>query len=202
MQANHDFLIFPRKSLVYDKTYEEWSIEWWKWLLQIPANDNPSVDFTGESATKFQPNEDIIFLCQTIESRIPFPTRVVTISHGKSIFMPVLNWISVEGLDGNDYSELIDEAKKKIDVVKEMKFTLNNVTLTKELWDFRVASGPFKVKFPPKNVLGIEPGIKKCASDGYWLFVKQLGLNTTITSRGVCSTGETNIGVEYKLEVE
>jgi len=186
---------------MYGKSYEDWSIEWWKWLLQIPSSDNPSIDSSGKNANNLQPYEDVIFLCQTIESRSPFPSRSVSISHEKSIFMPVLNWLSVEGLDGNDNSELVSVAKKKIDVVKEMKFTINNMTLTKEIWDFRVASRPFEIVFPPDNVLGIAPGKKKCASDGYWLFVKPMGLDSTITSVGVCSTGETNIGVEYNIHV-
>jgi hypothetical protein len=202
MYENHDLLIHPRKSVIYNKTYEEWSIEWWKWLLRIPADHNPLVDFTGQNAIQYQPNGNVIFLCQTIESKFPFPSRHVSISPAKSVFMPIINWISIEGIDGNDYPELIDVAKKKIDVVKEMKFTINNVTLTKELWNFRVASGPFKAKFPHNNVLGIDAGNKKCASDGYWLFVKNLSLSTNISTSGVCSTGETNIGVEYKLEVK
>lgn len=202
MQTNLDLLIYPRNSIIFGKSYGDWSIEWWKWLLQIPSRYNPSIDLTGENANKFQSYRDVIFLCQSIESRIPFPSRSVSISHDKSVFMPVLNWLSVEGLDGNHNKELMDVAKKKIDVVKEMKFTLNDITLTKEIWDFRVASRPFKITFPSDNVLGIESGIKKCASDGYWLFIKPMGLNSRITTKGVCSTGETNIGVEYKLEVK
>ena len=167
--------------------------------MQIPVVDNPSKDLIGKKADMCQPDEQVMFLCQTIESS-PFPTRIISIPDGTSIFMPVINWLSVGGIDGNDYKELRRVAKEKIDVVKEMKFTLNDIVITKEIWDFRVSSRPFEINFPIDNVLHIEPGTRKCISDGYWLFIKPTGLNS-ITSSGVCSTGETNIGVKYKINV-
>jgi hypothetical protein len=199
MQSRLHFLLYPRESLIYGKSYEDWTVEWWKWLMQIPIVDNPSEDLKGKKADMCQPGQQVMFLCQTIESS-PFPTRIISIPDGTSIFMPVINWLSVGGIDGNDYKELRQIAKQKIDVVKEMKFTINDIVITKEIWDFRVSSRPFEINFPFDNVLHIEPGIRKCISDGYWLFIKPTSLNS-ITSSGVCSTGETNIGVKYKINV-
>jgi hypothetical protein len=41
-------VVFPPDALVFEKTYEEWSADWWQWNFSIPVPSNPTFDTTGQ----------------------------------------------------------------------------------------------------------------------------------------------------------
>ena len=46
--AQEDSVTFPPDSIPYQRTYAEWTAEWWKWFISIPTGDNPLNDPSGE----------------------------------------------------------------------------------------------------------------------------------------------------------
>ncbi len=49
--------VFPPGSVMFGRTYSEWSAEWWQWILSQPANASPLFDTadcnTGQSGPVF-----------------------------------------------------------------------------------------------------------------------------------------------------
>ena len=91
----------PVDSNPFGSSYSHWTMKWWQWLLAIPKKVNPAFDHNGIYAEAGQVSDDVFFLCQTIEGTERVPTRSIRMIYGSSIFMPVLNWVSVGGHDGN-----------------------------------------------------------------------------------------------------
>ena|SRR2546428_4840230 len=191
--------IFPIDSKPFGYTYGEWSARWWQWLLSIPIARNPAFDITGAKAYMNQNHPNVFFLCQTYEGVPSIPNRTVTLNAGMSIFMPVINWVSILHYDGETDQELIDIANKKMNVVANLQMSINGITVKKGLEEYRARSPFFEIELPENNIIASSSGQTRAISDGYWLFLKPLESDTRITSFGSCSSGVTKIGVNYNL---
>jgi hypothetical protein len=195
--------IFPIHSKPFGYTYEEWSARWWQWLLSIPKSKNPAFDSTGANANVNQNYPNVFFLCQTYEEGAPsIANRAVTVPAGRSIFMPIINWISILHIDGETEQESIEIANKRMDVVANLLITINGLTVKNGLEKYRVRSAFFEITLPEDNILALPSGLIRAISDGYWLFFKPLEGDTKISSFGSCSSGSTRIGVSYNLSIE
>jgi hypothetical protein len=195
--------IFPIHSKPLGYTYGEWSARWWQWLLSIPKSKNPALDSTGANAHINQIYPNVFFLCQTYQEGVPsIPNRTVTVPAGRSIFMPIINWISIMHNDGETDQELIQIANKRMDVVANLQITINELTLKDGLKEYRAQSAFFDIALPEDNIVALPPGLTRAVSDGYWLFLKPLEDNIKITSFGSCSSGLTKIGVSYNLSIK
>lgn len=181
-------------------TVGEWSARWWQWLLSIPKCNNPAFDSTGSNAYINQNYKPVFFLCQTYEG-MDVPQRSVTVPAGNSLlFVPMINWISVLHHDGESDEELLEIAKERMDVVANLKCSINQVTIETGLNNFRVLSPFFEVKLPEDNIIGMPSGVSRAISDGYWIFIKpKVKEELTIGTFGTCSAGVTRIGVSYHV---
>ena len=185
----------------YGITYEQWCIEWWRWLLSFPKSTNPACDEDGSLAKHNQFYPNVYFLCQTMEKSHYVPNREVTIPIGVKIFLPIINWISVK-VDGQSEKEMIDLAKMRIDSVGRLQVKINNEELDINLWSNRVRPPPFEVELPEDNLLEEDSGIKTLVTDGYWIFFEPLTHEITLSTSGACSLGITEIGVKYRIKLE
>ena len=70
------------------------------------------------------------------------------------------------------------------------------------LTGFRIQSPFIDIMLPENNILDISPGITRVISEGYWIFLKPLQRNTSISTFGSCSSGATRIGVDYTIIIE
>jgi len=190
--------IYSLHSKPFGLTFEEWCIKWWQWLLMIPKPINPTNDHTGQNASIGQTDSNVFFLCQTIENVGQFPTRNVTIPKGRSIFMPILNWISDSYNHGKTQPELSQVAREKIDVIENLEFKLDG-TKIQGLERYRVLSELFTVELPENNILNLPAGQACFISDGYWLFAGPILKDIVISTFGSCSNGITKIGITYIL---
>ena len=139
--------------------------------LGIPRSINPAMDQTGENASLNQPTSKVFFLCQTIEGRQGIPNRSICVPIGTMLLMPVINWLSIWGEDGETDKELSLVAKKKMDVVSNLQFSMNDCLLPIELEMSRITSNFFCAYFHPDNVFGIgRPYFRPALSDGYGYF--------------------------------
>src|SRR3954463_15944038 len=103
--------VFPIESRPYGLTYGEWSARWWQWLLSVPRSKSAVFDSSGDNnanVNQYYPN--VFFLCQTIDRIKEGRTtqnRTITLKTGRSIFIPIINWISVLHVDGQTDEELV-----------------------------------------------------------------------------------------------
>ena len=59
---------YTAESCPYGLTYGRWTVEWWRWLLSIPASVSPALDESGKYASLNQPSEDVWFLAGKVGS--------------------------------------------------------------------------------------------------------------------------------------
>ncbi|MGI9010208.1 MAG: hypothetical protein ACR2F1_03355 [Nitrososphaeraceae archaeon] len=193
------FNIFPIKSKPFGFTYSEWSIKWWQWISSIPKDKNPTFDWSGDNINVNQNDKRVLFLCQTYEGVEPTPYRRNIITKGSSIFMPIINWISIMHHDGDTDEELLKSAKNKMDVVGDLEITINGTTINKGLKKYRSLSPFFEIDLPENNIFVITPGKRRCVSDGYWIFLTPISEDVRLSSFASCSSGVTKIKVNYEL---
>jgi hypothetical protein len=194
-------LLFEINEKPFGKTWNEWTVEWWKWVLSIPRFNHPAEDMTGKFFYKNQANRKVIFLVGTKGGRAE---RKITVSSGKSLLIPLINFttsFSEEPKLKTD-ADLIDRAKSDIDDISQIEARIDGEEI-KDTWKYRVESPPFDFAYPEDNIFGLPSGPTRGASDGYWLFVKHLLPGEhTISVRGACSSGRRNVGVTYNVSVK
>jgi hypothetical protein len=195
-------LVFPIHDRPFGLSYGDWTVKWWKWILQIPKSINPLFDKDGKNAYLNQIHGKVFFLCQTLESSGKFPLRTVKIPKESSIFMPVINWVSVLGEDGETDEQLLRVARQRMDVVKDLHIHINKIALTTDtLKKFRTQSPFMDVLLPENNIFGQPSGQTRMVSDGYWIFLRPISDSIRIKSLGSCSSGITKIGVDYNINI-
>ena len=194
-------LLFHRDSSPFGITFEDWTIKWWLWLLNIPKKLSPTFDPQGKNWYVGQNNPNVFFLCQTVEGLGAMPCRSISLPAGRCIFMPIINWLSISNKDGKTEDGMRAIAKEKIDEVASIDFTINGMSIAGPREDFRVASRMFEAILPEENIFDEPGGRRNFVSDGFWIFLKPLADNSTLNSFGSCSTGATRIGVNYDVKI-
>jgi hypothetical protein len=182
-EENSNRYVMPRDSKYLGKTYEQWSVKWWQWVLAIPAKDNPLNDKTGKLTNEAQ-SGDVWFLAG---SWVGTTDLTINVPVGKALFLPVINveGSKIEGL-GNTQKEMRDYSTGIIDKVVDKEATIdgNNVNLE----NYRVRSTLFVFKLPFKNnvltasgektpsgeLVSVPPYSSPAVSEGYWILVKPL----------------------------
>ena len=193
------FSIYPIDSTPFGLSYGEWSIKWWQWISSIPKDKNPTCDWNGAYVYVDQSDPRVLFLCQTYEGVDFTPLRKTNIIKGRSIFMPIINWISILYHDGNTDKELLENAKNRMDVIGSLEITINGLTINSGLEKYRIQSDFFEIDLPENNIFGISSGKKRCISNGYWIFLEPILEDTRIASFASCSSGLTKIKVNYDI---
>lgn len=192
--------IYSENSFPFGYSFGQWSVRWWQWLLAIPKSINPILDLSGENAAIRQSDSDVFFLCQTVENVDQRPTRNISVRKGTSLFLPAINWVSNFYEDGHSEKDLIETARRRMDIIGDLQFYLNGERV-QGLNKYRFLSKFFSVDLPKDNIFDLPAGKARLVSDGYWVFTKPLIMDTTISTFGTCSSGVTKIGVNYNIKV-
>ena len=102
-----------------------------------------------------------------------YPMSIESIPLGTSLFMPIINWLSIKDVDGNNDQELSIVAKKRMDIVSNLQLSINDYLVPLHLEKYRISSSSFlHAYFPPDNVFNVFPhGYRQLISDGYWIFL-------------------------------
>lgn len=189
--------------MLFNKTYGEWTTEWWRWLLSAPAAINPLLDEIGVDADKNQPSSDVWFLAgcfPNVEKK--YPSRTATIPKGKSILFPVIN-CSASKLEYPQLKtdlDLIGHVEKDMDSIVKKDCFINGIRVIAK----RIRSEPelFPVTLHKDNAFEIEGGGRTLAvADGFWVFLKPLlSGEYTIEFEGSCELGRLNSGASYKIK--
>jgi hypothetical protein len=161
--------IIPIDSRPYNRTYGEWSVNWWLYLMQFPKESSPAGDNTGALCAKNQDNEHVWFLVGTFGGAAD---RSCTVPSNKSIFFPLLNneCSILEFPKLKAEAELTSCARQPMDkVVLQLSIDGQDI---KNLTSYRVTSSLFNVTFPDNNVFGVDSGPTQAVSDGYFVMLK------------------------------
>jgi hypothetical protein len=198
MQIN-EIQILGQGSSDINLNYENLCIDWCRWILSIPKQRNPLFDTHGDFASTNQ-NNDVFFLCQTLEASGSIPNRQVIVPFGCKIFLPIINWISFQDDVHQTDGDLRLLAQEKMDRVGKLEFYVNNRLITENLWTTRIQPPVFETYLPPGNIFDIPPGNRRLATDGFWILFEPLANEIHISSSGSCSLGITEISVNYIIK--
>lgn len=181
-------VMYDNKSLIFEKSYEDWTAEWWKWAYSIPINENPAYDDYGIKCNYGQ-DGPVWFLSGTFNHSAH---RSCLVPDNVGILFPILN----SECSYIDYplkkskEGLMMCAKSIQDQVDFLNATLDDQILL-ELENYRIQSPMFNFTLPANNLLNLTRGETSAAiSDGNWVFLKPLAFGKhTITFEGGYSNG-------------
>ena len=196
---------FTASDTPYGKTYGNWTVEWWRWILGIPKRVNPVADKSGEYTTMNQQNRDVYFLAGKLaEEQDGLPERYCKVSAHKSILVPVIN------SESNPLEN--PELKNDEDIVKRVRSDENTIVRSQCYLDGkviptqRITSDPliFEVRMVDDNLFNVRTGgMTHASADGYWTFLKPLPRGEhTISFQGSCEMGRLHSGAIYNIDVE
>lgn len=172
------------------KTVGEWSAEWWKYLLSVPADQNPALDPTGVNANVGQ-NEPVFFLVGTFDGTSV--TRDITVTADKAVLLPLFNSVNISDPSNPETADQLRVlVTQQIDAVTGLNASIDGVDIPEaELFTHREPSPTFSVTLPEGNLFGAPSGVyEPGVADGYWLLLEPLSPGThTISFGGVSGSG-------------
>ena len=203
LEKKSQSLLFSRNETPCGRSWEEWTIDWWRWLLSIPRRASPALDSTGELFNLETQDKDckVIFLPGNLGGST---VRTYVLPSGKAILLPIINFTTSYKEEPylKSEHELIDRAKKDIDDIVERFAEVDGEPIY-SLEEYRVRTPPFWTIVIPNNIFNISSGETTAVSDGYWIFLRPLTAgNHKIHTIGSCSSGKTRVDSELYLEVK
>lgn len=188
------------------KTYGEWSVAWWQYLLETPLENNPAFDETGANCN-FGQQGSVFFLVSTPGGNVTRNECIVPA--GKILFFPLLGIARNKEMT-DPYPEISQRAAIQgfVKSTRELQANIDgediNISLDPKVTPLRTRSpaGFFTLTAPENNIFGRVPGQSYDAvSDGFYLMVAPLPAGAhTITFGG--ATRNFSSYVTYNLIVE
>lgn len=174
--ASNSLNIFPPGGKPYGLSYAEHIQNWWKWILAIPAKDNPINDVTGEKCATGQENTNSsVFYLGNNNGGVSERTCKVPV--GKGLLIPVMQvLISDLEMPGASVKELSDAAKKDQDSVNSLYLKIDDKEYKYDnLTKYRIHTEPFQTFWPDNAVYGIVKGGNSTAvADGFYILTEPL----------------------------
>ena len=157
----------------YGLSYAEWSIRWWQWVSSIPSDFNPGYERIGTCCerNKTWPGW---FLVGTFE-KFTFAERKCTMLCTKAIMFHAI--VSVKSLA--EYPQLWSEghlvkmASEANERVKSAYVEVDGIRFP-NIKQFRIRPRPFDLYYPENNIVGVQGGVIRSASEGYWIILGSL----------------------------
>lgn len=192
--------VLPPHAYPFGKSYGDWSAEWWKWVISIPADNNhPFNDPNWDcSVSSHQQSGKVWYLVGAFTAVFPAPpgqqkTYSCNIPTGKAIFFPVINtecsnvehdtiWYAADETAARQCAESLTSGPVGYDVDLEVIVDGKRV---KHVTRYRFQSPYFSYNLPQPNILGASEAEGKSVSDGYWVMLAPLSSGShTVTFRG------------------
>lgn len=209
--------VFSPDSTVFGKKYNEWSTEWWQYVLSFPTSENPLLDTTGERCLVGQ-HGPVWFLVGTFGASTA--TRNCSIPEGETLFFPVINNVNIntpnvcgQGPDNIPLTDLRSFSAPLINDATNLLVTVDGNPVKDLQKRFRTRSVVFDVALPEDNVfdspcmgagLGNVPaGIYSPAvDDGFYVMLQPLSLgNHTLHIHAEAPDFGFSLDVTYNLTI-
>jgi hypothetical protein len=94
----------PPQSKPYGKSLGSWGVEWWRYILSLPAENNPLNDATGSNCGVNQ-SGSVFFLVGTTGGD-PVHRDECEVPAGKALFFPIVNVVCAVPEDGATRAEV------------------------------------------------------------------------------------------------
>ena len=192
-------VVFRRDANPFDKPFEQWTAEWWQFILSFPAAANPQFDTGGQCAVG--QHGPVWFLAGSFGQVV---TRTCTVPAGKALFVPVLNLVDI-----NVASQIARELRAEIapcmDAVAGLSLEVDGQRVRNLAENFHIRSVVFDITVPPGGLL--DPGTYSPVVDnGFYVMLKPLSVGShTIhlsgASEGCPIQGPFSVDVFYHLNV-
>jgi len=162
--------IYPPEAKPFGLSFSDHAINYWRWLISIPADQAPFDDTTGERCSNGQLNSNSSVFYLTGVGGGGKESRICEVPEGKGIFiMTESSGYSKLEKPGYTLDELKEEAKKDVDKNFNINLTIDgHEYTTDDLQKYRVASPVYNVTFPLNPIFGIsidKPTITQSASN-------------------------------------
>lgn len=168
--------IFPPGSKPYGLTYAEHQQNFWKWILEIPANESPVNDRTGEKCANGQSNSNSsVFYLSFNNGGIS--TRSCEVPAGKGLFIPIMQVeFSEKEVPNASIEDLRRAVTKDQDSVNSLYLKIGDKEYKYgDLIKYRTQTDVFEVVFPDNGIFGvIEGGVSKVIGDGFYIITEPL----------------------------
>ncbi|MGQ0612727.1 MAG: hypothetical protein ACT4PV_03120 [Planctomycetaceae bacterium] len=165
------------------KTYEQWTQEWWRWLMGIPSGINPA----QAANENLQTNQSgPVFFLTGVEGPV---TRSVTVPQGTAILFPMINVLmdfpcpdpAFQPAPGQTLLAFLrGEADALMSLVIHLEAEIDGVPIP-DLFNNRITTGLFSFTGHP-SLTNFDPCItgspQQGLSDGYWILVNPLPVGT------------------------
>jgi len=176
LAASNSSNIFPPGGKPYGLSYSEHIQNFWKWILAIPAKDNPFNDNTGERCMTGQSNTNssVFYLAPNSGGH---SERTCKIPAGKGLLIPVMHVEESEfenpGAKGTD---LTDAAKLDQDKVNSLYLKIDDKEYKYDnLLKYRTRTEPFETTWPDNAIFGIpKGGNSSVVADGWYIITEPL----------------------------
>ena len=176
--------------------------QWWQHALSIPAEQNPIADRTGQFCGIGQ-HGGIWFLHGSLgdQERGKPIERHCTIATGKSIFLPLINFLCIP-FPGETLEENVQACAKSVDETNSMRLRIDGLSRNDLIERRKQTSGFFDVNVPEDNLFGAPAGVYLAVHDGYYALLPVLRPGQhTIRIQAVASASGTLVDVIYHLTV-
>jgi len=190
-------LIYSPNQEIFGSKMNEWSAEWWQYILSIPTTVNPLVDPTKNCMVA--QHGPVWFLVGAANATCSIPQNT-------ALFFPILNLVDVNTTT-QSVNQLRTEMAGCIDHAFNLSLRVDGQSVDIDTRQ-RVRSVPFAVTLPADNLFGLPPVIYSPAvDDGYYVMLKPLAVGPhTITFTGNSPgcppfQGPFSINVTYNLNV-
>ena len=204
--------IFPIQSHPYGKSYSQWATTWWRWLVSIPAANNPVLDPTGQNAGLNQSGK-VWFLAGNFGGA---SERTVTVPSGKALFFPILNTIylgfpcDARNLPGCEADQAL--ANDLAGLLALIRPSMDGVTMACEIDGHPIrnlqanrleSAAIYSIDLGAGNVFGLPAGpYNPSADSGYYLMLAPLTAgHHTIHFKGAQAGDVFSLDVTYHLTV-
>ena len=168
--------IFPPGSTPYGLPYPKHIENFWKWILSIPAKDNPINDPTGEKCATGQSNTNSSLFYLAFNNG-GISERTCKVPVGKGLFIPVMQVeLTEKDVPGATIEELKLSAKTDQDSVNSLYLKIGNKERNfEDLRKYRTDTDGFDVNYADNGIFGIvEGGPTKAVADGYYIMTDPL----------------------------
>ena len=209
-QLSANSLVYPTTAKPFEKTYAQWSVEWWKWALALPVKGHPFNEhgFDCNSANNGQ-SGPVWFLA--LSSSPPLVKRSCTIPAHTAVFLalPNVECSSLETPEFPDGTGAYTAAEQRDCanffanhiVVSSLFCTIDGQAVA-NLGSFRFVSSQFTFTAPTPWIFGATGGTGTAVSDGYFVMFKPPSSGTHTLSCGGEFDFGFGFGNTYHLTVE
>jgi len=181
-RCNQNSKVYPPNAHPFGQSYEEWTENWWIWLMNFDCASSPLLDPTGANADQNQ-SGPVYYLVGTTGGSA---TRDVTIPRNKAVLFPIINTIydypcpdpNFQPAPGQTLEEFLQEgAAAFIDLADNLSVTLDGQNINDEE-DYRFPTDLFQFTGDPDLTNCLDPcvtgSLQDAVSDGYWIMLKKL----------------------------